>query len=176
MKLSGLWQKMAVLMLAVSGVGASGGAWATDYTFNAGTLVSGSPYIQVVNHLAPAEPVGTTFMDFFNFQIGSGSGTSSVAVNLNLVPFLNIANLQLGLYTGQNALWAGPVGGGVTLSSNLLTNTNYFLKITGTTSGTLGGAYTTAISAVPEAESWVMMLAGLGLVGFVLRRNNRRQA
>ncbi|MBI5750765.1 MAG: PEP-CTERM sorting domain-containing protein [Hydrogenophilales bacterium] len=175
MKPSGLWKKMAVLMLALSGVGASAGAWATDYTFNVGTLVSGTPYTQVVNHVLPAEPVGTTFMDIFNFQIGSVTGASSIAVNLNLVPFLNIDNLQLGLYSEQNALWSGLVGSGVTLSSYLLTNTNYYLKITGTTSGTLGGAYTTAISAVPEAESWAMMLAGLGLVGFALRRNNRRQ-
>ncbi|MEQ6340322.1 MAG: PEP-CTERM sorting domain-containing protein [Gammaproteobacteria bacterium] len=31
---------------------------------------------------------------------------------------------------------------------------------------------TLQVAAVPEAETWVMMLAGLGLVGFVARRRN----
>jgi hypothetical protein len=34
----------------------------------------------------------------------------------------------------------------------------------------LGGSYSTAIAVVPEAESWTMMLVGLGMVGMVLRR------
>lgn len=155
------------------GAGLAGNAWATDQTFSAGVLTPAAPYTQIVNHVLPSEAVGTSFTDFFNFQISDGGNASSVAVNLNLQPFLNIDNLLLGLYSGQNAsgsLLDGPVGSGVTLTASLLTNTDYSLKVSGLTSGSLGGSYSTAIAVVPEAESWTMMLVGLGMVGMVLRR------
>lgn len=154
-----------------------GSAWAIDNTFYAGVLTSAAPYTQIVNHVLPNEPVGTSFADYFNFQIAGGGSASSVAVNLNLQPFLNIDNLLLELYSGQNAfgnLLDGPVGSGVTLTANLLTNTDYSLKVTGLTTGSLGGSYTTAIAVVPEAERWSMMLIGLVMVGFVLRRKKMR--
>jgi hypothetical protein len=44
--------------------------------------------------------------------------------------------------------------------------------VLGTTTGTLGGSYGGALAAVavPEAETYAMMLAGLGLVGFMVSR------
>jgi len=45
--------------------------------------------------------------------------------------------------------------------------------VTGTTAGTSGGTYLGTLSAapVPEAKTYAMMFAGLGLVGYtVLRR------
>lgn len=167
------WLRNAVLCLWA---GLAGNAWATDQVFDAGVLTSLAPYTQIVNHVLPNEALGTAFVDFVNFKIADGANTSSVAVNLNLQPFLNIDNLLLSLYSGQNAtgsLLEGPVGSGVTLVSSLLTNTDYSLQITGLTSGSLGGSYSTAIAVVPEADAWAMMLIGLGMVGFVLRRNAR---
>ncbi len=156
--------------------GLAGNAWATDQVFNAGVLTTVAPYTQIVNHVLPSEAIGTAFVDFFNFQISDGGNASSVAVNLNLQPFLNIDNLELSLYAGQNAfgsLLDGPVGSGVTLTASLLTNTDYSLKVSGLTSGSLGGSYSTAIAVVPEAESWTMTLIGLGMVGIVLQRKAR---
>lgn len=164
------WIRNATLCLWA---GMAGNAWAIDQTFYAGVLSSASPYTQIVNHLLPNEAVGTAFVDYFNFEIADGGSASSVAVNLNLQPFLNINNLQLGLYTGQNAtgsLLDGPVASGVTLTASLLTNTAYSLKVSGITSGNLGGSYSTAIAVVPEAEAWTMMLLGVGIMGVVLRR------
>lgn len=60
---------------------------------------------------------------------------------------------------------------------NPLAASNYFINVTGVTNGTLGGAYSGAISlaaAVPEPETYAMLLAGLGLMGAVVRR--RRQS
>lgn len=37
-------------------------------------------------------------------------------------------------------------------------------------SSTGGLTYTAAVAAVPEADSWAMLLAGLGLMGFIARR------
>lgn len=34
---------------------------------------------------------------------------------------------------------------------------------------------TTHITPVPEPSQWAMMLAGLALVGFIVRRNNRKK-
>jgi len=50
----------------------------------------------------------------------------------------------------------------------------YYLNITGVTSGTAGGAYSGSIevSPVPEPESFAMLLAGLGLMGAVVRRRS----
>ena len=167
---------LARTVIALLAAVAANAAWATDYTFNLGVWNPSTPYTQIVNHTLPGESVGTAFVDFFNFQVAGGGNASSVAVNLNLDPFLNIANLQLGLYSGQNALGSlldGPVGSGVTLTANLLTNTDYSLRVTGVTSGSLGGSYSTAIAVVPEAQTWVMMLLGLGLVGSAWQRKPR---
>lgn len=175
MKRITVWRNVAVGVFAAAAVGFVGAAQATDYTTNVGVIAPNTPYTQVMNHLAPVEPMGTSFMDLFNFQVG-GSGFSSVAVNLALSPYLNISNLQLGLYSGQNALGGllvGPVGSGVTLSQMLMTNTDYSLKVTGVTSGTLGGSYTLAIAAVPEAQNWLMMLSGLSMLGLIAWRSGR---
>ena len=160
--------------------GIASSAWSADYTFNAGALVTGTPYTQIVNHVLPAEPAGTSFIDLFNFQIvGGGTAASSVAVNLNLAPFLNIVNLQMSLYSGQNALGSlldGPMGSGVTLMANLEPNTDYSLKVSGLTAGSLGGSYSAAIAVVPEAQTWSMILTGLAMVGLVLHRNKHRHS
>lgn len=49
-----------------------------------------------------------------------------------------------------------------------------YLNITGVTDGSLGGIYNGAIqiSPVPEPESFAMLLAGLGLMGAVVRRRS----
>ncbi len=49
---------------------------------------------------------------------------------------------------------------------------NYFYEVTGNVTGSVGGSYTlsSTVSAVPEPETYAMLLAGLGLVGFSARR------
>jgi len=51
---------------------------------------------------------------------------------------------------------------------------SYYLNITGISNGTLGGLYSGAISvtAVPEPETWAMLLAGLGIVALKLNRRS----
>lgn len=56
---------------------------------------------------------------------------------------------------------------------------SYFVQVTGTVNGTLGGQYSgdmALVSAVPEPETYAMMLAGLGLMGAVARRRKAKQA
>jgi hypothetical protein len=49
---------------------------------------------------------------------------------------------------------------------------NYFYEVTGNVTGTLAGSYLlfSSITPVPEADTYAMMLAGLGLMGFMVRR------
>lgn len=52
----------------------------------------------------------------------------------------------------------------------------HYLNVTGVTTGTEGGVYSGAIAAaVPEPETYAMLLAGLGLMGAVVRRRGMRK-
>ncbi len=46
----------------------------------------------------------------------------------------------------------------------------YTVYVGGTDASLSGGTYDLVISAVPEAETWAMLLAGLGLIGWRLRK------
>ena len=65
-------------------------------------------------------------------------------------------------------------GDEVTSLTNLAAGT-YFLTATGKLAGSLGGDFNVSfninpITPVPEADTYALMLAGLGLMGFVSRR------
>jgi hypothetical protein len=55
-----------------------------------------------------------------------------------------------------------------------------YLNISGVTSGSLGGLYSGSIESisapVPEPETYAMLLAGLGLMGAVVRRRSSRKS
>jgi hypothetical protein len=49
----------------------------------------------------------------------------------------------------------------------------YYLSVSGLADGSSGGQYMLSITAaVPEPETYALLLAGLALVGFVARRRN----
>jgi hypothetical protein len=64
----------------------------------------------------------------------------------------------------------------VTLSFNDLASGWYTLYIGGTDANALNGGYDLVVSAVPEAETWAMLLAGLGLIGWRLRSQPREES
>jgi len=55
---------------------------------------------------------------------------------------------------------------------------NYYLQVTGQILGASGGVYggSMNVTAVPEPETYAMLLAGLGLVGFIGRRKAAKKA
>lgn len=123
-----------------------------------------------------------TFADKIAFSITTKSivgadvtSTAPIAVGLNLTGFklysssgALVYNVPTYALTGATDLWKLPK---LTLSAG-----SYYLEIDGKINAASTGSYSGNISlkAVPEADTYAMMLAGLGLVGFVARR--RKQA
>jgi hypothetical protein len=123
---------------------------------------------------------GTTFRDLIGFSL-AGSVTDAVTSTIRIdgASILNFSSLGAALYqetapstytllqTFSSLTNATPLAA-VTLSNPA--GATYRWVVEGTTSGLGGGAYAATVSAVPEAGTLAMMLAGLGLVGWVARR------
>lgn len=132
-----------------------------------------------------------SFEDFFNFTVGANAGSilvSTAATFANYGVSLSSLSLYLGTYTTTSSLFgltpivssATPVfsdlGGGImvdtvaTKSFSLDPAATYTLAVNGTSVG--DSRYTTIVqlAPVPEPETYAMLLAGLGVMGFVARR------
>lgn len=161
-----------------------------------GNQAFGATYGAFANNLAIQ---GQTFSNQFTFSVGGPFDTSgSVSASYTKVARTNVITKDVHIDsfdvfssdgtrviagfnsnpttgTAQNDAWYLP-------EFALLTAGNYYVQVTGSVLGTTGGSYgttlslTPAVTAVPEAETYAMLLAGLGLVGFVGRRKAAKKA
>lgn len=166
--------KYSKLFFAASFIFAAGTSQATTYNLN--NLAIGDNYLSgsaVSNVLVS----NGNFADIFNFSIGANSGVDVSAGTLNFGKFNIIdTTFKYTLYSGINELASGINNGGFTIAA--LGSGTYHLDVLGTATGSKGGQYNGAItiSPVPEAETYSMMLLGLGLIGFIARRSKQNQA
>lgn len=129
-----------------------------------------------------------SFMDVFTFSLTELSDTISSAVSLFL-PGLDGSGSSYEIDNGTLALWSDPEGDGAggadaqlalttfgdtngVLEVNSVAAGSYYWAVAGDAVGANGGAYLFAANTapVPEPETYAMMLAGLGLLGFVGKR------
>jgi hypothetical protein len=158
----------AVLMFA--GIGA---AQAT--TTALGTVTDGSyGFGRAINF-------GETFTDYVNFNLSDSAEVTSFIKSFDMSIFhfdlLGIDNFTTGLqrlgssgYTTLTTLSSNPAS-----FDDLLSPGSYRFSVAGTGSGFFGGLYrgTLHVAAVPEADTWVMLLMAFGIVVYQLRRKQR---
>lgn len=133
---------------------------------------------------------GETILDNYFFDIMPLSAVAGTAVSIELdIPLFAgqefaIDNFMIAFYDAGNTLLASDMQAGpgdTTLDIqglNLAAGTGYKFVVSGNVTGTLGGSYGGALAAapVPEAETYAMLLAGLGLVGFTVARRRASQS
>ncbi|MBV7535958.1 FxDxF family PEP-CTERM protein [Duganella sp. sic0402] len=125
----------------------------------------------------------STFADTFSFRV---SGTSLLAADVTATGISATSGLDLAafaVYSSNGTLLYSAVQKSNGAIDNWKLNTknlilsagNYYLQVNGTINGagSLSGNIALRAVAVPEADTYAMLLAGLGLVGAVARRRKR---
>ena len=127
------------------------------------------------------------FDDFFKFTMPFSGEVSSVAVANNLLSILNITEGMVQLWEGTygdlvpdtlklSYSFDGTTGSTAHTVSGLTGGFSYYYEVSGTAGGSSGGIYILTSTLIPEPESYAMLLAGLGLMGFVARRRKQNAA
>ena len=124
---------------------------------------------------------GATPIDhIYTFSLNQSYDGLVTTVTNDAPPFFDITGglLRLWKSNGDTNYTNDTLLGSLAFDSTAVNTTfalpggDYFYEVTGTINGVMGGSYliSSTVSAVPEPETYAMLLAGLGLVGFSLRR------
>lgn len=142
--------------------GNNGATFADHFTFSvAGTMPMN--FDAIVSSISRTADTGLDFSGLSLYRVGGGTGTGGTAGD-------TLVASGTSLQTGSMDVW--------TLSSDNLQAGDYYVMVGGNlvsdTSGSFGGAV--MLAPVPEPETYGMMLAGLGVLGFLARRRKQQAA
>ncbi|MCX7218365.1 MAG: FxDxF family PEP-CTERM protein [Burkholderiales bacterium] len=142
-----------------------------------GTLAEGTTTYSAIHQ--------NKFSDDFKFTLGNASDLGTKTENkkvsfFGLFDLVNIKNLSFSLYS--DAAHTHLIGLGLDHSFTSLSAGNYFANISGKANGALfhSGEYKLSLNVssltppVPEAETYAMLLAGLGVIGAISRRRQQK--
>ena len=138
------------------------------------------------------------FYDIYKFSLLENSSSTYTVIDLPIGPVGSpvykvlftagalFSNADTVLFSSDDSkvadLVATASGNKLSFVAGPLAAGNYYLSVVGATAGSAGGIYTGSITAnpplapVPEPESYAMLLAGLGVMGAIaIRRNKRKQ-
>ena len=169
----------SLIAAAVLSAASIGSASATAYTVN---LVNTSGNLWTSGFNAVPSPLGD-FTDVFTFTPSATFGSTAQAFLANLsvtgsdsssIKFTS-ANLNgIGLTGFGGPTVFGYAQGEVLAPTSVLFNGPLVLTVVGTTKGgSYGGVLNLNLAPVPEPETYGMLLAGLGILGFLARRRKQ---
>ncbi|MET3134880.1 hypothetical protein AAKU55_005183 [Oxalobacteraceae bacterium GrIS 1.11] len=121
----------------------------------------------------------TNFIDHFTFTVGAGSDLDAgFRANQGRVDGASISAFNLLDSTGNIVVAGSGLKGNWGIDSTTIAAGSYSLEVIGQVTGSQHGSYagTLNVSAVPEPETYGMLLMGLGLVGFMARRKAKKVA
>ena len=187
---------LVALALALAGGAASAATVGTLYDAATDQALADNPELgpqlyAVFEQIGPSN-TAPSFDYVYNFQLDASSDLD-VSGNTYTGPTVQAGDAEFTLYmgtsTGNSGDPANAVGSmfsfaGQAIQATTFTNLaagDYFFEVTGTTAAPLGTSFNVTIQApsatgplpaVPEPTNMALLLAGLGLMGFLVKRRS----